>query len=472
MRVQCYDERAYFVNAVKLHDPVDTLSISGVGLSLPSGVLKLNLSRYITHMKFMYHGEEWIVKVNARESLGGDLFNISYSIDYVKDYWNKYADKPIHAVLHRTTEAEKWSKYIPDNQYPLQGVSSVSTSTGTDIGEGIPILTTQSGAATSLYTTSTAISLISSWKIVSVNLMADVDFNNCVTGAFLIPKMFTSSMTSVSGIPYIKQTTGESGVSWSSEFYLVDGAYTISNREPLEITVNTGISLIVSDWRDVYTKKYALYVPYIGMINIDPSKTKGNISVTYNADPIGGSIRAYLNNDRSTMTNPSPLPIISIASSSAVAQVRQLNNSASASLGGSLAATALNTVAGAAMGNPALLLTGAVGAVGSLISNDLSRTAAAENAAIGSVSYNTATGYDGILNSKFILTTVSTPGVIDYADFASINGFLADSYLRSLGDLPAKRYAWLDMSNAVILGGSDYAENVRSAYHNNRIFVN
>ena len=85
MRVQCYDESRFPSNSVQLHDPVDTLDISGVGLSLPSGVLKLDTPKTFTHLRFTAFGSSWIVRVTGIDNLGDTLSNVRYEVDYLKD---------------------------------------------------------------------------------------------------------------------------------------------------------------------------------------------------------------------------------------------------------------------------------------------------------------------------------------------------------------------------------------------------
>ena len=496
MKIECYNERNARSCNVRLTNLVETVNAAGVNISLPQGTIKLNISPLITHLKFTLHGVQWIVKVTNRVSLGNDLYNISYSIDWLKDYWLKYADNTGHYMIARTDNATYISKYIPDNQFVFTGNFNRITQQGAAIAD-LRLIVIIAPPRGELYPQVYAVSGTGALELLQSAIFINEKFNKTVLNMFLAPisptDIISVNWNNVGQIafPQAVQSTDpqpvtplvyDTGYIPASPIPITTGIiskYTYTNKNVVT-SHDTQLSIPHNDWRDMYSSKYALYVPLIGMVNIDTARIHGNITINYYVDLIGGTVKATINGDRTTMTAPCSLPIVTITSASdAVSSVRIAQNQFSMNQQ-RIGTDALLAGAQGALGGS---LAGPIGAGAGLVSsfttslasgffsNQLSYNIAVQNAAVGGVSTSSASAYEGILYDTPFMVTIAPGENNTMAQHIALNGAPSQKYVEHLSDL-APGYYWLDCSNALIYGGTDYESAYRQALHNVRINVN
>lgn len=453
---------------------VRTLDVHGVGISLPRGGVKLNVSEFITHMRFTYHGIEWIVKVLQRTNRGNDLYDIEYEIDYLKDYWNKYAGKDGHYMILRSNVTSLWSKYVPDSALPTSGEPAVTHSTGNSLdfvgGKNVVFTVTEGGTPPGVYFASNA-----TWKQVNADLVGSIadytpDALKSVQNAYAVPTGVLNSFTTTA-TSHITIFTGYNddhagGVhDWNGGQPYALNKVSLSSRDTDvgTITVDTGIDIPYNNWMDHRLKQYKLYVPMIGTVSIDPSIVNGRVYVQYYFDVVSGTVQATLNYVETTRTASVGLPQVPLVTSELPLAYREIT-----------ARAAMNVLPGAISGGiaggggSASVVGGLIGGIVKPAYEAFSNYYVAQESNVPISS--PVSGYYGVFHPTFMLTTVTYAPNISQAEQAAANGLVVNKYKNRLSDL-ATGYYWLDMTNALIYGGNQYADAVRRVYHNQRIFV-
>ena len=118
MKILLYNERNNAYNHTRLLSTPVEQDIAPVCISVPTGTFRLNYGGYFTHIKFNFDGVTWICRITARRSLGDTLHEYDYTIDYLKDYYNKYGFFDQDIVIERSTDSALWQKFIVDNLFP------------------------------------------------------------------------------------------------------------------------------------------------------------------------------------------------------------------------------------------------------------------------------------------------------------------------------------------------------------------
>ena len=380
--------------SVHLTNKVQTLNnVSGINISLPSGTIKLNLREYATHIKLMYHGLQWVLAVTGRESLGNDLYLINYTVDWLKDYWLKYADKSGYYRIARSSLSTLWSKYTPDAFYPVSIDTEITNTIGNALATSLDnyaiyaIINTYS--AENLKQTVCYGMSFESWIVLQSTILKDADTANAVVKAYIAPSVLyaTFGRQGVRNIDIPKSETAGHGsipIPTGDEFT----AYPIipTLQDSVFTNFNTGLTIPFNDWRDDKLTIQSMYIPLLGTLTINPAITHGAVIIRYLFDMVDGTVCGIINDNNGTRTAQNPLPQIAIATSSEPQAVRQLT-------GNMLANTATSVATTAAMGAGAAGFTGAMGgALAGTVTSLYGYGVAVENARYGAVSFTSASG--------------------------------------------------------------------------------
>ena len=140
MQIKLYNENSFFNAHTKLQSTPVTIDVDPVGISVPSGALRLNYDKPFTHIQFDFGGEPYICKITNVKNLGGYLNEYSYSIDYLKDYVNKYGLIKQDIVIGRSTASELWRKMVVDNQFPRSSQISYTSAAYDDVAYSVMIV--------------------------------------------------------------------------------------------------------------------------------------------------------------------------------------------------------------------------------------------------------------------------------------------------------------------------------------------
>lgn len=487
MVLEIYNERNQPECSVHLTNKVQTLNnVSGINISLPSGTIKLNLREYATHIKLMYHGLQWVLAVTGRESLGNDLYLINYTVDWLKDYWLKYADKSGNYVISRTTNTSYISRFIPDNLFPFNGDFTMTTEEGRNV-YGPQYIVVIAPCNNDDYPQVYSCDKTGLEEVQSA-LLWEPEFNKALVSMYIAPSGIPATLGGWIDEPYFSYPgtrTRDTTIEYVTKHVPIQPMATSHISKLTYASKNnfwvaqTLLTIPKTDWRDMYATKYALYIPYIGMVNVDSTRINGSIQVHYMIDYASGTIKAMLNNDRSTLTASCALPTIPIVSGADVvtavrtAQIQYNANQqrvvtdallglGGGVVGGAMAGGGLGAAGGALFG-------GIVSGMGSEVRNRISYDAAIQSAAIGGVSVSSVSAYEGLLHNKFYLVTLKPIENMTMAQHIAATGAPSQKYIEHLTDL-GDGYYWLDCSSAVMYGGQ-YANQYRAAIHGQRIYV-
>lgn len=465
MKIECYNERNARSCNVRLTNLVETVNAAGINISLPQGVIKLNISPLITHLKFMFHGVQWIVKVTNRVSLGNDLYNISYSIDWLKDYWLKYADNTGHYMIARTTVDSLINPMLTDGERSFSADSCRETTVGSliDITWCVAAVVSISKAyldpdPAPEDSPSTYLMNISQWINFQKEIVSNTDFQNAILRVFLVP--YSAYIAAPGAIVDTINVPSAEDAGYHAVIFAGDNKpKQLKPKTIIKQTLNPGVTIDAANWFDLRTKAHTLYIPGIGDVSINPQITGALSTVELWYNMTDGVISATINNAENTRTAANTLPSVSWVTSAAPLAIKNIETQF---------ITGATTMAVSAIATGGTNVLGlAAGAMGL----GINALASKENALYGATSSAQAVGWDMVYRPNFVLSTVYPKTVLTDSQQKAAYGLPAGKPVEHLSDL-APGYYWLDCSNALIYGGSDYESAYRQALHNVRINVN
>lgn len=490
MVINLYNETNAFNAHTQLQSSPVTIDVDPVGISIPTGVIRLEYDKPITHIKFNYSGVDYICKITAVTNMGGTLNEYNYSIDYLKDYCNKYGLEGQDIVVSRSTSADLWRKYVVDNDFPRNNKYDKQLFVGALVDMSVMIVVNYYDYSTGNDGCDTYFVPMNKWESVQKNLMNPKAKNpnlpeaqqkefeissdyvvNAVRGVYIVPTPMSDDFQNLELVDYIYT------------YYKVDYSEGI-RAERVKITLDEKIhrlrkcnnyngitvrvggfdldDLPVNDWTDLELTKYIVYAPLYGSFEVDLQKFE--IPFYYHISPSMGSISiSTFQNDITTMLPPQRLPSIPLMIDSTISSQRIINNETALTVGAGVAAT-VATLGVSAVSGGALAPLAAFGAIqtagGAVVSAQKSKYALAEKG----IEYSQYTGSFGTHCNKTQLLKIKMTTPITMGEFASRYGYYCDY---KIGDtmpdsLHGKR-CWLDLHGARIRGADWYAANVRNA---------
>ena len=464
MKIECYNERNARSCNVRLTNLVETVNAAGINISLPQGVIKLNISTLITHLKFMLHGVQWIVKVTNRVSLGNDLYNVSYSIDWLNDYWLKYADNVGHYMIARTTVNSLIDPMLTDGERSFSADTTRTTTTGFDVGASdwyicVVVNTYKTAGSDARESPSSLIMPQSTWYSLQNIIISNTNLQNAIIRVFLVPaSVYSTAAGTITNRFYIYAGDG-------TEKIEIPAGDTPRNfkevtKGTLKLTIVPGVQTSANDWLDVRTTAHTLHIPGVGTVPLNPLTIGALSTVEMWYNIVDGTLSATVNGLESTRTGNSTLPSVAWTTSTQPQAIRNITTQAIA--GGAMAAVGI--AAGVATGGAGAIVAGAIG-IGVNMAAQMSM------AEYGANNTSASNGWDMVFNSVFVLTTAKPVPMLTNTEQQTAYGLPSGKPVEHLSDL-VPGYYWLDCSNALIYGGTDYEPAYRQALHNVRINVN
>lgn len=498
MTIKLYNESASFNAHTKLQSTPVTIDADPVGVSIPSGALRLNYDKHFTHIKFELSGEPYICKITNVKNLGGDLNEYSYSIDFLKDYVNKQGLLNQDIVIGRSTASELWKKMVVDKQYPRSSQLSYSNAVYDDVGYSVMIVVNYSKDNGEVKDDCTTyLCTLEAWSYVQqalLNPMTATDdpseseiispefITTAIRGVYLAPFPIgvKSSYFSLAMTPYIKiYAKREDSATHSTTVqptYIKTGAPVyelISKNTPYGFVIpyegRKSIVRNVSDWRDIELYKYSMYAPFYGAFELNPQHYTG---LYYYISPSSGMVSvSTVLGDMAGMLDPKRLPEISYITDTTISAQKILNQQTATATGAAVAQAALSLTVGAigaASGNPLLAAGGVLGAVqsvgSSLISTQANRINQMYAMSQQGLQYSPNTGTFGTYLNKISITKVEVAQPLTMPEFSGRYGYYTDYKITdSIPESVINRRCWLDLRGARLRGADWYAAGAREA---------
>lgn len=498
MKVLLYNENSFFNAHTKLQSTPVTIDVDPVGISIPSGALRLNYNKPFTHIQFEFSDVPYICKVTNVKNLGGDLNEYSYTIDYLKDYVNKYGLLNQDIVIGRSTASELWRKMVVDNQFPRGSQLSYTSAAYNDVSYSVMIVVNYREDSGELKDDCTTyLCSIKDWSIIQKALLnpttAEPDpsqsklispefLTTAIRGVYIVPCPIdlTSSFFSLVSRSYIKiYAKLEDGTTHSTT---VQPTYIKTNAPVYELTsTNTANGLVipyegrkaivrdVSDWRDIELYKYSMYAPFYGAFELNPQHYTG---LYYYISPSNGMVSvSTVLGDMAGMFEPKRLPEISYITDTSISAQKILNQQTATATGAAVAQSALSLAVGAigaASGNALMTAGGVLGAVqsvgNSLISTQTNRINQMYAMSQQGLQYSPNTGTFGTRLNKISITRVELSAPLTMTEFAERYGYYTDYKIGdSVPESALNRRCWLDLHGARLRGVDWYASGVRAA---------
>ena len=501
MKMQLYNENSFFNAHTKLQSTPVTIDVDPVGISVPSGALRLNYDKPFTHIQFELSGEPYICKITNVKNLGGDLNEYSYTIDYLKDYVNKYGLLNQDIVIGRSTAPELWRKMVVDNQFPR---GSKMTYTRTNYGA---VLNNYSIMLVINYPTNYGVGYANigksvyvidsaQWGDVQATLLsprAIIDSNpvdiapeflySAIDGVYIIPspdmqvwnsgEYYDIEPTTTTIPIYARNGTGSGAKVVSGNLIVPEGVLKrvkIKSGECITISrpVTDAIDTLY-DWRDIELKRYVGYAPFYGGFEINPQNFTG---VYYKISPSNGTIAISTTVDGiGDMLNAVPLPQLPYVTDSTITSQHIINQQTQTSIAASAIQAGLSIAVGAvgaATGNVMLTAGGVLGAVSSVGSAAINAGASQANAMYAqsqtALTYSQNSGSIGLTLNQIQIVKCDIEQPLSMTEFAERYGYYADYKITdTIPDSVLTKRCWLDLHGARLRGADWYASGARAA---------
>ena len=500
MVIKLYNENSSFNAHTKLQSTPVAIDVDPVGISIPSGALRLNYDKPFTHIQFDMGGVNYICKITNIKNLGGNLNEYSYSIDYLKDYVNKHGLLNQDIVIGRSTASELWRKMIVDNQFPRSSQISYTSAAYDDVKYSVMIVVNHREDSGELKDDCTTyFCSIKNWSIVqkallnpmtatedhSTSTLVSPEFiTTAIRGVYLVPLDISAASSAYSLFPrdYIRVWAKRESKNGQTSVISVETTYIKTNAPVYELTsTKTDNGLVVpyegrkaivrnvSDWRDIELYKYSIYAPFYGAFELNPQHYTG---LYYYISPSNGMVSvSTVLGDMAGMLEPKRLPEISYITDTTISAQKILNQQTATATGAAAAQAALSLAVGAigaASGNALMTAGGVLGAVQSVGSSVISAQANRINQMYAmsqqGLQYSPNTGTFGTRLNKISITRVEVLEPLTMAEFANRYGYYTDYKITdTIPESVLTKRCWLDLHGARLRGADWYASGARAA---------
>lgn len=466
-------------NTVALYDDayVETVEINGVDFSHPAGSFRLNGSRTFTHFAtqvftFFSSPQTMIYKITAVKWINATVVEYSYTLDILKMWW--LWDGGSATGLSQSRLIRVWSSVVTDTDNASSNLLKMWLNDPDDKPMGGVDYRFGSGNSTTSNLWCLTLNTFS-----SSTTSGDYDTKRITTAYFLdytgVHTLIYNLNTSQYAAAFYKQIAG---------FYKVPGAYVDgsghfnvpvattltginfvgldengqvvsanmttgwrigwsgSDPEPPYAVYDTGLSIRLSNYRDIYHTKYTLSVPYVGnvevptalLVKVARNQTSAltiDLYVKYYYDFIDGTFNICFDTPLRTAVNPTLTPYLFQAS--IPMPTTALPNGAQAlsfysnevALKGQLVSGAANVATNLATGN-------IVGAGISTLNMGVSafqNTLQNQLITASGQSFGNATGWSGSYAEVFTLIIITEVFKNTIANHWYRNGVLYDDYV-------------------------------------------
>lgn len=502
MQITRYSEINVDSNAIHLTNNIGAIGLVGVGFSHPSGTLQINDFAQFTHFTATFEGTTYVYKVNGFNAINSGVCEVTYSLDYLKDYFFKHTVAQLQSgngLMTRSTVESQWSKYASDDKALTTGkVNSYNLSAQVSVATGIFYVVVIKKAASNhagfeMYSCSE--SSITALYHQAAYIFADTGEAtenekkiaialNQIVAIYAMPDNAGSGNTVSIPFPYNTADTD------SITLINVNGQKINNPNFIKDYTLRT---LSYADFRAKDFRKVNLYAPLIGTLTVPVADfvSNGNSTpvIRYTFNLVDGTVGAswkYPGDDNpgANMLLTAPLPQLPIPSSTTAssilreslsyqnninsATVNAAGSAASGAIGGMLMGTKMGSAAGPA-GMAIGALSGlAIGLTTNLVNANNSHTANMSAISASAASFNgSAAGFTGIMNPMFRYAITE----MEVEFNPDVYGYVVNHKLSERNMIANNKY-WLDISTNGIGGPDWYTAGVKDAINNSYILIN
>lgn len=468
-----------------------------IHLAWPECTLQLLTFHHPTHivLENVTTTARTVFEVTSFDSLGGvaaaegTLVQFHMRVDFIRDYWLNYANANGNYILHRSTDSRYWSKWCTDPLYEFSKDSVVTTGSGytsmaSEDGYMVCFLMNIAGVDQYLLGATGAtvpiVCPIGAWNTMRDGMMRYPDIGNAISAAWIVPSwamyqyaVYGGSYTYATFFRLIRIFTAD-GIKSLDDFVTFGsfegGGFILQSilGSGAPHSEQTGLSIDVNNWIDIAATTVYLKAPYLGTFVLNPEIARGDIRIDYVVNLYEGTLTGTVTADGKRLeeyTLSGRLPQVMVPSNAAPQAIRTITNN---TVTGAVPAVAGGAMMGATKGGMVGAVVGGAVGLAALVANTAGQI---DSAKYGAVTYSPIGGYDGYTDSRYRMTFVQSRSLMSLGDFAATRGYLSNVRLGSLGALSRGNSHWLDMSGSYVYGPSEYAEQVRQAYHNTRIYI-
>ena len=119
--IECYNMEGYYTGTLQIAGPKRAANIEAIQIGLPSGKIRMKENFPFTHFVMTLDGTPWVCAVNGKIAIGRDVWELTYTVDFVKDFYLKHKSDVLCPMLMRTTDSTKVSPFIPDDKMVFNG---------------------------------------------------------------------------------------------------------------------------------------------------------------------------------------------------------------------------------------------------------------------------------------------------------------------------------------------------------------
>ena len=533
MQITRYDETLVDNRSVNLTNQIDVVDIDvPVGFSIPNGSFRLWEQTPITFTHFTANvpsfGGDTVFVITNLVCINSEVTEYYYSIDYLKDYWNRYSSYSVLPLantmissMYSLDDVQLRRNIFPVNTHVTPIAEGIQELTGNTVNVSKPVIVMISarGGDTSLNLNRIALKNASneplSTKVVYTiteeigdldelySAMLAIDpsddstfsaFYSNISNAFYCPILYAGTGATLNQddvIYFIKNDGGQgsktfAGTALSGKIKYVNLP---TSNGILENVKETGITINIDNANDLPPyKKYQMYVPYIGWYDLPINEifpqilfyeTK-ELIVKYYFDLINGTVSARFGVKVSSSSGPLqywsnyttpyvPLPTIPLPTSNYAANQIMAENARNSSLRDTAISSLMGIGVGLVTGNPI------AGILTSGFTKSVNAQTAYEQASLSNSLGGFTSGRDssiGQTDRQFKLHIIEFSSTLTYAEGAKLYGYpvntLTDAIAFNTHDNLNEKY-WLDVSNSNIQGSPWYTVNVRNTYNQDYI---
>lgn len=297
-----------------LPSPTAAVTLHGVTMGFPDGTIRVELDLPIynyTHFGIIESGSTptRIYRITSATWINSKAWEIDYVLDGAVTAYYKQAGAYNHdVILTRTTDTGKVHKWEYDPSYPLDSGVTVSTLGTVAVPLYLTIVIMQPTAGVNpsgVYGTRMVSPRVfqadasngqAVYRAITAST-AGADPNapfiaSCITGIYLMPKLYSSVDLTTSSIDIDKYGTTVTISLGTNTVYAITSLQSVYDSFPVTIADFTTAAADFSDCSPI--TEYCVYVPGAGFYSIDTENEEASsVGVALYPDPISGTVSIF-----------------------------------------------------------------------------------------------------------------------------------------------------------------------------------
>lgn len=452
--IDVYDETQKYAKNMFLENFVGRIPYKYIDYQSPDGKILVDTSLQFTHFigtSFTDSNTPRVYRITSHRPLGNNLIEYSFTIDYLKDYFQHYGITTFNnPIVRRTTDSSKWNKFISDialttGEYKIDGWNLNDT-----FGTNVLITLADGHAYTFPY---------SSYNTFMSNYMSQANntkLSGFIRGIYLIPDIINNasltgySVTSVNEIVFYNEDGTDLTVPMSC-YRIIQNGNTTSFAD---FKLNGSWSDIATNWLEK-DSDFKMHIPFYGDISVTNEIIEvlkdTSARIRYIIDYMDGKcFPVFLSNYGSTAFIPqpfAPLPQLPVPSNAEVSLIQNASNQAVTNITGTMVSGLFNPIESGIK----------AGIQYSQYENqeqNIKNTSGIQ--AVG------GSGFSSIIVERLYMSRTRPLLTTSLEDYYDLVGYPCNRRWSEVGGVSGKTY-WLDFTNVAMKGSKEYAERAREA---------